>query len=129
MNHSTYSLPFCCKQSHCNRSVWKVRRRSHHTLEIKVIKSLNVNMCISFIESEVEFRGCLCGSEPALMTGLALERGLDFTSPSHGKLLALLAGLDLARMRSLIFSSPQRSASNSECAYVETSSPSRRDLG
>ena len=30
-------------------------------------------------------RGCLHGEAPALLVGLALPRGLDFTSPLHGK--------------------------------------------
>ena len=40
---------------------------------------------------------CLYGAEPVLVVGLALERGLNFTSPLHVNFLTL-AGLRLARM-------------------------------
>ena len=43
-------------------------------------------------------RWCLHVGKPAFFEGLPLVRGLDFTSLLHGNFLALLAGLDLARM-------------------------------
>ena len=43
--------------------------------------------------------GGLYGSQPAFLVGLAKVRGLDFTSLLHGNFLALLVGLDQARMR------------------------------
>ena len=62
-------------------------------------------------------RKCLHGGEPALLVGLALVRWPNFTSPLHESFLALLAGMNLAPMRSLIFPSP------SDCVYVENTSP------
>ena len=47
--------------------------------------------------------GCSYGDKPALLIGLVLVMGLNFTSFLPGNSLSLLAGLDLARMRSLIF--------------------------
>lgn len=61
-------------------------------------------------------RGCLCGGELALFVGLALVRGLNFSSLVRGTFLALLAGLDLARMR-------YRKASPSNCVYMENFKP------
>ena len=55
--------------------------------------------------------------EPAVLVGLVLVRGLDFISLLHGNFLALIAGLDLARMR-------YRRASPCECIYIENLQPS-----
>ena len=56
--------------------------------------------------------GGVCGGELALLVDLALVRGLDFISFLHGNFLALLAGLDLARIHN-------RKVSPYECVYME----------
>ena len=76
----------------------------------------------SFFWTTPDLRGVLYGGEPALLVGLALVRKLNFPLPLHGNFMALLAGLDLARVR-------YQRASQSECVYMENPSPPRRDLG
>ena len=66
-------------------------------------------------------KGCLHGGDSALSVGLVLVKGLNFTSILHGNFLALLAGMDLVRMR-------YRRASPSEYVYMENFSPLRRYL-
>ena len=56
----------------------------------------------SIIAESIELNGVFrqYAGKPALLVGLALVRGLNVTSLLHGIFLALLAGLDIARMRS-----------------------------
>ena len=67
--------------------------------------------------------GCLYGGEPVLLVGPALVGMLDLTSLLHGNFLALVVRMDVARMHTLIYSSPPRRASLFQCVYMKNFQP------